>query len=282
MDLATLAAEATELRREILQALYDCGGGHYGGTLSVLDLLLTLYRCQLRIFPDHPEDPHRDRLILSKGHAALALYAVQRRLGFYHHPLAGYGTATSPLEGHPDVAELPEVEFSTGSLGQGLSVGVGMALALREQQPEAAPRSLPQVWVVLGDGECQEGQVWEAAMLAARLGLTNLTAVIDANGYQEYGWAPQGDPCPVPDLPAKLRAFGWRVTEVDGHDHGNLAQVFDQIITSSEEPGARSPAAVVARTVKGKGVPLAEADPLRFHCTTVTQEEHHRMLAGLS
>jgi transketolase len=277
-----LAAEAAALRREILHALYDCGGGHYGGTLSVLDIVLTLYRCQLRVSRQRLDDPLRDRLILSKGHAALALYAVQRHLGFYDHPLAGYGTAASPLEGHPDVAELPEVEFSTGSLGQGLSVGVGMALALREQAPETAPSSVPRVWVVLGDGECQEGQVWEAAMLGARLGLTNLIAVVDANGYQEYGWASQGEPCPVPDLPAKLRAFGWRVTEVDGHDHGALARLFDQITAASNKPESGRPAAVVAHTVKGKGVPLAEADPLRFHCTTVTRDEHHRMLASLS
>lgn len=268
-----LAREAAQLRRELVEALYACGGGHYGGSLSVLDILLTLYRRQLRMRPEArcnpPSDPLRDRLILSKGHAALALYAVQRHLGFYDHPLAGYGTAGSPLEGHPDLAALPAVEFSTGSLGQGLSVGLGMALALAGRGP--------RVWVVLGDGECQEGQVWEAAMLAARQRADNLVAIIDANGYQEWGWAATGDPCPVPDLAAKLAAFGWSVSEVDGHNHEALTRAFEQAAAVQGRP-----AAVVARTVKGKGVDLAEADPVRFHCTEVSAEEHALILEQLA
>lgn len=266
-DPPALAQEATELRREIVEALFECGGGHYGGSLSVVDLLLVLYRRLLRVRPEHPRAPDRDRLILSKGHAAIALYAVLRRLGFLDQPLASYGRLGSPLEGHPDVTALPAVEFSTGSLGQGLSAGAGMALALRDHGS--------RVWVVLGDGECQEGQVWEAALLAARYRLDNLVAVIDANRFQEWGMAgATGSHAePVPALAQKWAAFGWRALEVDGHDHGCLADVLDEATATEGRP-----CAVVAATVKGKGVPLAEADPLRFHCTEVTAEEHAEML----
>src|SRR5438128_5916491 len=167
----SLLTEATELRREIIEGLFACGGGHYGGALSVLDIILTLYRRILRTAPDQPNHPSRDRFILSKGHSAIALYAVLRRFGFFNDSLTGYGQADSMLEGHPDMTVLPGVDFSTGSLGQGLSVGLGMAMALRSTDQN--------VWVVLGDGECQEGQVWEAAMLAARYRIDNLHAIID-------------------------------------------------------------------------------------------------------
>jgi transketolase len=264
-----LTEEATTIRREIVEALYACGGGHYGGSLSVVDILLALYRCQLRIPPAGVDDPTRDRLLLSKGHAALALYAVQRRVGFYAHALDGYGRASSPLQGHPDVSMLPAVEFSTGSLGQGLAVGLGMALALRGTGP--------RVWVILGDGECQEGQVWETAMLAARYGVDNVTAIVDVNGFQECGWTPPLDPAPVPALDAKLTAFGWHVLTVDGHDHDALARTY----AAATRIGGR-PTAILARTVKGKSVPCVEADPVRYHCTTVTAAEHAAMLQGLT
>jgi transketolase len=271
----SLAQEARELRRTILEALLACGGGHYGGSLSVLDLILTLYRRHLRVSPADPRDAERDRFILSKGHSAMALYAVLQRLGFFDVPLATYGEAGSPLEGHPDMTVLPGIDFSTGSLGQGLSAGLGMALALRGASRETGPR----VWVVLGDGECQEGQVWEAALLAARTGADNLTAVIDANGFQEWGWAGTGEgkPEPVPDLPAKWAAFGWRVLEVDGHDHDALDAVFRR---AAAERGR--PCVVVAHTVKGKGVPEIEADPVRFHCVTIEADEHARLLRRLA
>lgn len=271
----SLAQEARELRRTILEALLACGGGHYGGSLSVLDLILTLYRRHLRVSPADPRDPERDRFILSKGHSAMALYTVLRRLGFFDVPLATYGEAGSPLEGHPDMTVLPGIDFSTGSLGQGLSAGLGMALALRGALRETDPR----VWVVLGDGECQEGQVWEAALLAARTRADNLTAVIDANGFQEWGWAGTGEgkPEPVPDLPAKWAAFGWSVLEVDGHDHDALDRVFRR---AAAERGR--PCAVVAHTVKGKGVPEIEADPVRFHCVTIEADEHARFLRRLA
>jgi transketolase len=212
----------------------------------------------------------RDRLILSKGHAAIALYAVLRRLGFFTAPLGSCGKAGSPLEGHPDMTQLAGIDFSTGSLGQGLSVGLGMALARR-----GTPA---QIWVVLGDGECQEGQVWEAAMLAARLRADNLHAVIDANGFQEWGFTQDaGAPAPpVEDLARKWSAFGWRVEEVDGHDHDALAAAFSAALAANGRPTV-----TIARTVKGKGSPIIEADPIRFHCVTVDRGEHQSILESL-
>lgn len=256
--LGILAREAAEVRRDIVDALYAAKGGHYGGSLSVTDLLLTLYRTW-----------GHDRIILSKGHAAIALYAVLRKVGRIDTPLSEYASFGSPLEGHPDMTALPAVDFSTGSLGQGLAVGLGMAIALRG--------SGSRVWVVLGDGECQEGQVWETALLAARVEADNLVAVVDVNGFQEWGWSTSVVPDPVPDIARKWAAFGWRVLEVDGHDHELLAAAYDDAATT-----AGRPTVILARTVKGKGVPLAERDPVRFHCTSVTDLEHAEIVRSLS
>jgi len=266
---SSLADEAAELRREIMDALFACGGGHYGGSLSVLDLILTLYRRVLRTFPDHPKHPDRDRFIMSKGHASIALYAVLRQLGFFDEPLASYGQSGSPLEGHPDMTVLPGIDFSTGSLGQGLSVGLGIALSLQNTNQHT--------WVVLGDGECQEGQVWEAAMLAARYQVESLHGVIDANQFQEWGWShhPQLSGPPMKELALKWDAFGWRVFEVDGHDHEALASTFQLAALTKGQPSM-----VIAHTTKGKGYPMIEADPIRFHCATITEYEHNEIMGG--
>jgi len=279
-----LAEEAALLRREIVLALYQTGGGHYGGSLSVIDLLLTLYRRQLRVVPAMPRHPGRDRLILSKGHAAIALYAVLRRLGYFTDPLAGYGSFDSPLEGHPDMTRLPGVDFSTGSLGQGLSIGIGAALAVQSAGQH--------VWVVLGDGECQEGQIWEAAMLAAQVRLGNLHVVVDHNRFQEWGWnrpetavggagAAEADasPLPIDRMADKWQAFGWRVLEVDGHDFDALERAFRDAAGGGGHD--RGPSVVIAHTVKGKGVPMIEADPVRFHCGAVTTAEHEEIVRSL-
>jgi transketolase len=267
VQTSSLAAEAVELRREIIEALYSCGGGHYGGSLSVLDLILVLYRRILKIYPDNPQHPNRDRFILSKGHSSIALYAVLRKLGFFRYPLAEYGQYGSPLEGHPDMTVLEGIDFSTGSLGQGLSVGLGMALALRGMDQH--------VWVVLGDGECQEGQVWEAAMLAARYRVERLHAVIDVNKFQEWGWSysPEVNSEPLEQLVQKWSSFGWRVFEVDGHDYESLTTTLLSAAALKDQPSI-----VIAKTVKGKGYPTIEADPTRFHCTTVSAQEHEELL----
>jgi transketolase len=279
-----LPEEAAVLRREIVEALYQTGGGHYGGSLSVIDVLLTLYRRALRVVPAVPRHPGRDRLILSKGHAAIALYAVLRRLGYFTDALGDYASYESPLEGHSDMTRLPGIDFSSGSLGQGLSIGIGAALAVRSTGQ--------RVWVVLGDGECQEGQIWEAAMLASQERLGALHAVVDHNRFQEWGWnrpsSPGGasgaagadaPPPPVDRLVEKWRAFGWRVLEVDGHDFDALERVFAD---AGAAEGDASPSVIIAHTVKGKGVPMIEAAPMRFHCGAVTAAEHAEILRSLA
>jgi transketolase len=268
---ASLSDEVLALRRQIAEALYYSGGGHYGGCFSVIDLILALYRLELRVSPQNPGDPGRDRFILSKGHAALALYAVLRRLGFISESLNSYAAFSSCLEGHPDMTSVAGVDFSTGSLGQGLSVGVGMAYALK--------RASRRVWVVLGDGECQEGQVWEAAMLASACDLDNLHAIVDSNRFQEWGLrATPGQPLPVPvsDMVDKWRAFGWFTTECNGHDFRELRAAFS---AAKSAPGR--PSVVIAHTIKGNGVPMIEDQPQRFHCDSVSPAEHRSIMASL-
>jgi len=260
--ISELKHESKIIRASILEALYASGGGHYGGALSIVDILVVLYRCILNrsIHPARKYD--RDHLILSKGHAAIALYAVLKHIGILNKfDLAGYGKCQTGLEGHPDMTQTPGIDFSTGSLGQGLGIGLGMAVALRNKN-----RS---VWVILGDGECEEGQVWEAAMLAARLKITNLFAVIDINGAQEFGWTydKSVDQEPCPNLKKKWNAFGWDTIEVDGHNHDDIRKKFTSKHTER-------PSVFLARTRKGKSVRTIEEQIKRFHCTSVTKEEY--------
>ncbi len=266
----SLAEEARLVRRAIVDALFQAGGGHYGGSLSVADILLVLYRRHLKICVTHLNHPQRDRLILSKGHAALALYSVMDRVGILRTPMSELRKSNSKLAGHPDMTRLDGIDFSTGSLGQGLSVGVGMALVC----PEST------IWVILGDGECQEGQVWEAAMLASRLKLTNLVAVVDCNGYQEcgqrYSVYENPDP-PVSQLDEKWRAFGWRVHECNGNDSVDLEATLDRLRTIPT-----SPSVLLANTIKGYGSKLVEEDPYRFHCTSVSDQEHSEILGAFA
>ena len=270
-DVSSLPREALSLRLDIVNALHNTGGGHYGGCLSVVDIILSLYRFKLNVSPNNPSIKARDRFVLSKGHAALSLYAVLRRLGFFTDSLNRYASFLSRLEGHPDMTCVPGIDFSTGSLGQGLSVATGMAYGLR--------RSTHKVWVVLGDGECQEGQIWEAAMLASSCKLKNLRAVVDLNKHQEWGRSPSFDdpnPVPVDALADKWKAFGWHVVECDGHDFEQLRYAFDEADSVTSQPSV-----VVAHTVKGKGSKLIESNPRRFHCDLVTDEEHLRVLREL-
>jgi transketolase len=259
------------VRKSILTCLYDTGGGHYGGSLSVVDLLLVLARDVIGLNKESVMQANRDRLILSKGHAAVALYSIYQSLGLLRGiSLAQYGLYDSGIEGHPDMLSTEGVDFSTGSLGQGVSAGAGMAIVFG--------RDGAHVWVVLGDGECQEGQVWEAAMFAARYSLSNLHIVIDANGAQEIGW--QHEPSlpqePITNLANKWRSFGWIVHELDGHDQCGLKTT---LLALREERCA--PSVVIARTRKGCGVKLIEDDPIRYHCVSVDKQEHEALLAGL-
>jgi len=244
--VAELAEKARVIRRHIIEMLGEAGSGHPGGSLSAADIVTALYFKEMRLDPTRPDWPDRDRFVLSKGHAAPVLYAALAERGYFPtEELATLRKLGSRLQGHPDMKKLPGVEISTGSLGQGLSVANGMALAARLDGRDY------RVYALLGDGEIQEGQVWEAAMAAAYYALENLAVFIDYNGLQIDG--PVNEVLAPEPVPEKWRAFGWHVVEIDGHD-------FRQILAALAE-GRHTrgqPTAIVARTVKGKGVSFME------------------------
>lgn len=257
-DVRALAQQA---RWQVVRTVTHTQAGHIGGPLSMMDLLVGLYFTELRVRPDEPDWPNRDRFILSKGHSAIGLYAVLALRGFLDvDELISFDQGDSRLQGHPDVTRLPGLDASTGSLGQGLSVGVGMALGARLGGKDF------HTWVLLGDGEIQEGMVWEAVQAAARYRLTNLTAIVDRNGLQQFGLpsttettttdrGDRRDPWFGVDLSAVFQAFGWRVLEIDGHDDDQIRHGYQ--LARSGDPNGR-PTVVIAHTVKGKGLSLAE------------------------
>lgn len=262
VDIGSLEARSCDMRADIVRMICAAGSGHPGGSLSCIDILNALYfGGVMRHDPAHPDDPGRDRFIMAKGHAAPALYATLAHAGYFpKDELATLRKLGSRLQGHPDPSLLPGVEVSTGSLGQGLSIACGVACGFRLADSDAT------VFALLGDGECEEGQVWEAAMFAAHQRLGNLVAVIDANGLQIDG--PVAEVCDPSDLREKFASFGWDVTEVDGHD---LSALVDVLGTAKAARGDR-PHAVFARTVKGKGVPFMEGQ-CGWHGKAPTEEE---------
>ena len=248
-----LVEAARACRVQIIRMLTHAGSGHPGGSLSVIDLLVAIF-ARLRHDPARPDWKDRDRVILSKGHAVPALYTVMARAGYFDvAKLITLRKLGSPLQGHPDRVALPGIEAATGSLGQGLSVAVGMALGLRMSASPA------RVYAILGDGEVQEGQVWEAAMSAPKLGqpahaLDNLIVLVDENKIQLDDFVTKVlDLEPLVD---KWKSFGWAVTEIDGHDFDQITKALDQA-----EAGHGGPSLIVAHTVKGKGVSFMENDP---------------------
>jgi transketolase len=249
-----LEAIARACRVQIIRMLAHAGSGHPGGSLSVIDVLVSIMFGRLRHDPACPDWPDRDRIVLSKGHAVPALYAVMARAGYFpEERLITLRKLGSPLQGHPDRTALPGVEAATGSLGEGLSVAVGMALGLK------LGRSAARVYCILGDGEIQEGQVWEAAMSAPKLGqpghaLDNLTVILDYNKIQLDDFVTR-----ILDLEpvvGKWQSFGWPVIEIDGHSIDQLGKALDQA-----EATKGRPTLVVAHTVKGKGVSFMENNP---------------------
>ena len=247
MDSLEMKVIANEMRKDIIRMLEAAGSGHPGGSLSCIDMLTALYYGVMKHDPQNPQYAERDRLILSKGHAAPALYAVLAHAGYFaKDELASLRKLGSMLQGHPDSSLVPGVEVGTGSLGQGLSIAAGLAAGIRIDAGEQT------VFTILGDGECQEGQVWEAATFAAHQKLDNLVAIIDANGLQIDGATT--DVCQVGDLGDKFAAFGWDVSRVDGHDIDAMVALFNRL--KAERNG--KPHMVVAATVKGKGVSFME------------------------
>lgn len=265
--LQGLRAEALRIRRNTWRALHAAGAGHMGGALSAADLLAALYFHHLRVRPEEPDWPGRDRFVLSKGHANAALAAVLAQAGFIEDGLLDtfYGYE-SPLGMHPDI-KVTGVEMSTGGLGHGLSIGLGMALGARLQG---------QGWrtvVMLGDGELQEGSNWEAAMAAAHLRLAGLAAIVDYNKVQQSGHV--AEMVGLEPLADKWRAFGWAVREIDGHD---MAAIVDALDALPYAPDA--PSLLIAHTVKGKGTPFAEDSHL-WHNNAVDDAVYEKALAAL-
>jgi transketolase len=272
-SLDELRCTSAEARKLIVQAIHHAGAGHLGGPLSATDLLVALYFDHMNIDPANPGWPERDRFILSKGHSSIALYTVLAMRGYFPvEELMTFDAAHSRLQGHPDMHALPGLEMSTGSLGQGLSPGAGMALG-------AKVRALPfHTWVMLGDGEIQEGQIWEAAFMAARYRLDNLTAILDYNGLPQFGWPQAGGftrETPIDDPAGKFRAFGWHVLECDGHDHASIREALDAALTFTGQPTC-----VVAHTIKGKGVSYMEGD-FNWHAKVPSDEQLATALAEL-
>lgn len=249
------------LRRLVVRAMNATGRGHLGSSLSVIDIIRVLYDDILRIDPKAPTDPGRDRFILSKGHGCLAQYAVLADRGFFPVDLLDTFCAfDSPLGGHPTADSVPGIEASTGALGHGLSFGLGMALAARMQ------RRPSRVFVVLGDGEINEGSVWEAALSAGKHRLANLVAIVDYNKLQSFG--PTAEVQDLEPLADKWRSFNFAVAEVDGHDVPALRRVFSGLPLAADRPSC-----VICHTVKGKGVPMAEHNPEWHHKNKLKPEE---------
>ncbi|MDL2232937.1 transketolase [Ruminococcaceae bacterium OttesenSCG-928-L11] len=246
MNIATQNEKARQLRADIVKMLYLSKSGHPGGSMSCIEILMSLYYNVAKIDPKNPKWEERDRIILSKGHACPALYAVLADLGYFpHDDLWSLRKIDSHLQGHPDMVKTPGVDVNTGSLGQGVSIGVGMALAAKYKKASY------KIYAVLGDGELQEGLVWEAAMAAAHYKLDNFTVLLDHNGLQIDG--ANDDVMSLGDIMAKYKAFGFECFQVDGHD-------LQAIIQALNTPVAGKPKFICCETVKGKGVSFMEGN----------------------
>lgn len=245
-----LAEKAKFIRLETVRLSRIAGAGHYSAVFSAAELLAALYYCELRVDPSNPKDPDRDRFVLSKGHAAIGLYPVLADLGFYPpSALDSYTRMGSAFGDHPDMKKIPGVDFSSGSLGHGLSIGYGMAIAGR--MSKAAYRT----WVMLGDGELAEGQIWEAAMAAGHYRLGRLTAIVDANQLGIDGFT--RDVMTVEPIADRFESFGWQTHRIDGHDLPAILEAFSGLPDVDEGP----PQCIIADTIKGRGVRRMELSP---------------------
>ncbi|NIM05219.1 MAG: transketolase [Armatimonadetes bacterium] len=266
--VSLLQERARQIRRDIIMMLAEAGSGHPGGSLSAADIVACLYFHIMRHDPARPDWPERDRFVLSKGHACPVLYAALAEAGYFpKEQLMSLRKLGSPLQGHPDMCKVPGVEMTTGSLGQGLATGVGMALAAKLDK---SPR---RIFVMIGDGESQEGQIWEASMAAAHYKLDNLTAILDFNGLQIDG--PNAEVMAVQPVADKWKAFGWNVVEIDGHD---IPQILHAL--SPDRKAAGKPTMIIAHTVKGKGVSFMEG-VVDFHGKAPNKEQAEKALAEL-
>ena len=259
---------ACKMRMDILSATHAAKSGHPGGSMSATELFAYLYNKELNIDPADPKKADRDRFVLSKGHCAPCLYAILAELGFFSKDeFINFRQLHSILQGHPDMKKIPGVDASTGSLGQGISIAVGMALGAKYQGKDT------KVFTILGDGEINEGTVWEALMAAVKFKADNLCAILDWNGVQLDGTTEEV--MPMGDIPAKFKAFGWNTIECDGHD---LDSVYEAVQTAKTVKGV--PTIILAHTVKGKGVSFMEGKNA-WHGKPINDEEYALAMAEL-
>lgn len=259
---------ANDIRKDIIEEVYQAQSGHPGGSLSCTDILTVLYFNQMNVDPKKPEDANRDRLILSKGHCSPALYAVLARKGYFDkEELKNFRKMDSFLQGHPDMKKVPGVDMTTGSLGQGLSAGVGMAIASKMNQAGC------RVYCVLGDGEIEEGQIWEAAMAAYKNKLDNLCVILDNNSLQIDGKIQ--DVAGLDNIEGKFKNFGFNVIQVDGHNISNLIDGFN-----SAKQTKQVPTILIAKTIKGKGVSFME-NQAKWHGKAPNEKEYEKAINEL-
>lgn len=259
-DCLVLQQKVKEIRGVILKTICRGGGGHIAASLSIVEILTVLYHGILNIDPKNSKDPQRDRFILSKGHAGVALYAILADRGFFDkRHLDTFGKRGTILGGHPDMHKVPGVEASTGALGHGFPFGVGMALSAKLDKKDY------RVFILLGDGECQEGSIWEAALFAPQHKLDNIVTIIDHNKYQALDRLDKI--VSLDPLVDKWEAFGWEVREVDGHDFIELEKVFKSVPFVSDKPNL-----IIANTIKGKGVSFMENAPI-WHYRLPNEDE---------
>jgi transketolase len=277
MSVKTDYKELEELAQRgrwlVISTVAGSGAGHVGGPLSAMDIMIALYFRMMDVRPQEHQWPERDRFILSKGHSAIGQYTVMALRGYFPvEELKTFDKGRSRLQGHPDVTKLPGLETSTGSLGQGLSVGLGFALGGRLRKQKF------HTFVMIGDGELQEGMIWEALHVAPRYKLGNLTAILDWNGLQQFGWllAPgekhhgdRRDPWAGVDLKTIFEKLGWRVLEIDGHDY---SQIVPALEAAKNFGDSDLPTMIVAHTIKGKGVQITEGK-YEWHSKVATKEE---------
>lgn len=268
MSVLDLKRSANQIRQDIITMLVSSKSGHPGGSLSAADIVATLFFHEMRVKTGDPKWADRDRFVLSKGHAAPVLYAALAEKGFFpKEELSGLRHTGHMLQGHPDMKHIPGVDMSTGSLGQGLSAANGMALAGKLDKKDY------RVYVLMGDGEMGEGQIWEAAMAAAHYKLDNVTAILDNNGLQIDG--PTEQVMSTSPLSDKWKAFGWHVIEVDGHDIESLLAAFEEAKATQGKPTL-----LLAKTVKGKGVSFME-NQVGWHGNAPSAEQGEQALSEL-
>ncbi|MGO8695759.1 MAG: transketolase [Rectinemataceae bacterium] len=270
LDAAALATLARRLRKLVIETVHTAGAGHTGGSLSEIDILAALYFSFLEVDPSRPGSEDRDRFILSKGHASVGYYATLAARGYFpEEELRSFDRVDSRLQAHPDMHKCPGVDYSTGSLGQGLSVGVGMALGAVKLGKRF------RTVVLLGDGECQEGQVWEAAMFAGSNRLPRLFAIVDYNNVQLSSKVE--DSTSLEPFADKWKAFGWHVLSADGHDSADLLRT----LAEADGEAAKGPVAIIAKTIKGKGVSFMEGK-FEWHGKAPTDAEYAAAMQELA